>query len=251
MTTVQDIRRILASGQATVGSWLQLTSTDAAEIMGRAGYDWIAVDMEHGAFGRTGLTDIFRAIERGGAAPFARLAEATKTPIKAALEAGAQGLIFPMIESRAQLDRAVNWALYPDAGGERGVGYCRANAFGRDFTPYCARARDIFLVAQIENIRALHHLDDILRHPRLDAVMVGPYDLSCSMGITARFDHPDFLAAIARIEQGCARHGVHMGLHIVEPNPALLSLRIAQGYRFIAYGIDASFLWSSAERPRL
>ena len=198
--TVHDIRALLARDKPTVGTWLQLPSTDVAELMARAGYDWVAVDMEHGSFGRTGLPDIFRAIECGGAAPFARLPEAAKSQIKSALEAGAQGLIFPMIESREQLDRAIDWSVYPGqdswrAAGEtaaeyRGVGYCRANVFGKDFENYRQeRAPELFLVAQIEHIRAVDNLDAILTHPRLDAIMVGPYDLSGSMGLTAQFGH--------------------------------------------------------------
>ena len=178
--TVHEIRALLAADKATVGTWLQLPSPDVAELMARAGYDWVAVDMEHGSFGRTGLPDVFRAIECGGAAPFARLGEASKTQIKSALEAGAQGLIFPMIESRAQLDRAIDLSVYPGQdswrpAGEtapeyRGVGFCRANAFGKNFDDYRAhRAPELFLVAQIEHIRAVEQLEAIVSHPRLDA----------------------------------------------------------------------------------
>lgn len=261
MGTVRDIREGLARDEATVGTWLQFPSPDVAEVMARAGYDWVAVDMEHGSFGRHGLPDIFRAIECGGAAPFARLPEATKTHIKAALEAGAQGLIFPMIETREQLDRAIGWATYPglddwaDASTRpaeyRGVGYCRANVFGKEFDGYRAGvAKDLFLVAQIEHVRALEHIDAILSHPRLDAIMVGPYDLSGSMGLTGQFDHPEFRKAMAKIAEACARCHARMGLHIVQPDPEALGREIAGGARFIAYGIDTVFLWRSAERPR-
>jgi len=235
---------------ATVGTWLQLPSPETAEIMGRAGYDWVAVDMEHGLFTRTGLADICRAVELGGSVPFARVAEATKNEIKGALEAGAQGLIFPMIESRAQLDDAISWACYPEQGGARGVGFSRANLYGKHLTAYCGgTARDLVLVAQIEHIRAVEDLPRILAHPRLDAVMVGPYDLSGSMGLTGHFDHPDFVAVMRSIQDICVRHGANMGTHIVDPNPAELAQRIKQGYRFIAYGIDSVFLWQSAQRP--
>ena len=251
MKTIHDIRALMAEGKATVGTWLQLPSPDVAELMARAGYDWVAVDMEHGSFGRSGLPEVFRAIECGGAAPFARLPEATKTHIKSALEAGAQGLIFPMIESREQLDDAIDWALYPSHGGQRGVGYCRANVFGKDFDRYMdGVSKELLLVAQIEHIRAVENLDAILTHPRLDAIMVGPYDLSGSMGLTAQFDHPDFKAAMQRIHEACRKHKAVMGLHIVQPDPEGLAARIAEGCRFIAYGIDSVFLWQSAERPR-
>ena len=232
---IDGIRALLAEDKPTVGTWLQLPSPDVAELMARAGYDWVAADLEHGSFGPGDLPDIFRAVECGGAAPFARLPEASKTWIKAALEAGAQGLIFPMIESRAQLDSAIGLATYPGqdtwrAPGEtapayRGVGSCRANVFGKEFAAYReGRAPKIFLVAQIEHIRAVDDLPAILAHPRLDAIMVGPYDLSGSMGLTARFDHPDFMAAMERIKAACARAHARMGLHIVEPDPASYAL---------------------------
>ena len=195
---------MMRGGNATIGTWLQFPSADVAEVMGASGYDWVAVDMEHGAFTRAILPDVFRAIERGGSTPFARIAQAELRPIKDALDSGAQGLVFPMIESREQLDRAISLSLYPDAGGSRGVGYSRANMYGRDFDPYRVDvAKDILLVAQIEHIRAVEQLDAILSHPRLDAIMVGPYDLSGSMGLTGQFDHPNFVAVMARINEAC------------------------------------------------
>ena len=148
---IHAIRARLAQDEPTIGTWLQLPSADVAELMARAGYDWVAVDMEHGSFGRTGLPDIFRAIQCGGAAPFARLPVASKTAVKAALEAGAQGLIFPMIESREQLDQAISWATYPghDDGrrdGEpprenRGVGFAGPTPSAGISMPTCGTRR--------------------------------------------------------------------------------------------------------------
>lgn len=252
MKTAHSIREMMRSGQATVGSWLQFPSADVAEALSACGYDWVAVDMEHGAFTRALLPDVFRAIERGGALPFARVAEADMRSLKAALDSGAQGIIFPMIESREQLDRAISSCLYPDGGGARGVGYSRANLYGRDFDAYReGAARDVLLVAQIEHVRAVQALDEILTHPRLDAIMVGPYDLSGSLGLTGQFDHPDFTATMDRINAACRRHGMIMGAHVVQPDPAQLARCVADGYRFIAYGIDAVFLMRGAERPAL
>lgn len=250
MKTVRSIREMMRAGRATVGTWLQFPSADVAEALSACGYDWVAADMEHGAFTRAVLPDVFRAIERGGALPFARVAEADMRSLKAALDSGARGLIFPMIESRAQLDRAISFSLYPDGGGTRGVGYSRANLYGRDFDAYReGTARDILLVAQIEHVRAVEALDEILTHPRLDAIMVGPYDLSGSMGLTGRFDHPDFVAVMDRINAACRRHGMIMGNHVVQPDPEQLARCVSEGYRFIAYGIDAVFLMRAATRP--
>ena len=227
---------MMRGGNATIGTWLQFPSADVAEVMGASGYDWVAVDMEHGAFTRAILPDVFRAIERGGSTPFARIAQAELRPIKDALDSGAQGLVFPMIESREQLDRAISLSLYPDAGGSRGVGYSRANMYGRDFDPYRVDvAKDILLVAQIEHIRAVEQLDAIL---------------SRSMGLTGQFDHPDFVAVMDRINEACKRHNMPMGNHVVQPEPERLAKCIADGYRFIAYGIDAVFLLHGCACPK-
>ena len=250
MNTARELREKMRDGKATIGTWLQFPSADVAEVLGASGYDWVAADMEHGAFTRAILPDIFRAIELGGAAPFARIAQAELRPIKDALDSGARGLIFPMIESRAQLDRAISLSLYPDGGGSRGVGYSRANMYGRDFDAYRDSTKEVLLVAQIENIKAVDQLDSILSHPRLDAIMVGPYDLSGSMGLTGQFDHPDFVAVMNRINEACIRHGMAMGTHVVQPEPDRLADCIAAGYKFIAYGIDACFLLHACACPK-
>lgn len=247
---MKSVKEKLKTGTASIGSWMQIVSSDVAEIMGSAGYDWVAVDLEHGAFTRDRLPDVFRAIEKAGGLPFARTADCSAASIKAALDSGAKGLILPMIESRSQLDAAIDAALYPPEGS-RGVGYCRSNLFGKEFYKGLSENRDTFFCAQIEHVQALDRLDEIFRHPGLDAVMAGPYDLSGSMDVTGRFDHPDFTAAIHKIFTKAQEYDVPMGFHIVQPNPEALKSNVDEGYRFIAYGIDAVFLYNLAERPEI
>ena len=257
MFSSKVLRASIRRGIPTVGTWLQLPSPDVAEIIARLGYDWAVADLEHGSFTRAQLPDVFRALERWGTLPFARVAAADMTMIKAALDSGACGLIFPMIESRGQLDDAIAWSMYPGGsdfpGGRRGVGFSRANAFGMDFAAHVdgnsGQGQDIVLVAQIEHVNALDALDGIFSHPRLDAYMIGPYDLSASMGLTGCFDHPDFLSALALIEQKAETYRLGKGYHVVQPSEEDLRARIAQGYAFIAYGIDALFLQRSGRRP--
>ena len=239
----------LKNGAPTIGTWMQLSSPDVAEILGEAGYDWVAVDLEHGGFSMPVLKDIFRALQHGGTVSLARVAQCHPKDIKQALDAGAHGIILPMIERKDQLEKAISWAYYPPKGN-RGVGYSRANLFGKNFDKYIEKySTEILIVAQIEHINAAQNLDDILSVSDLDAIMVGPYDLSGSMGLTAQFDHPDYLRVMDTIFQKAHNNNVPMGVHIVQPDAALLAARIAEGYQFIAYGIDAVFLYNSAERP--
>lgn len=251
MANAADIRKKLKEGGASIGTWQQIPDADISELLAEAGYDWVAVDLEHGGVSRSQLAGLFRAIELGGALPLARVAAPEMTSIKPALEAGAAGIILPMIVSRPQLDAAVNDIRYPPAGS-RGVGFCRANRYGREFDAYMTgAAASMLIVAQIEHIEAVRNLEAIVSHPALDAVFVGPYDLSGSMNLTGQFDHPEFERVMERINRVCHEHAMPMGAHIVMPDPAKLARSIRDGYQFLAYGIDSVFLRTAAERPRL
>jgi len=248
---VTKIRAALKAGKPSIGSWMQIPSASVAEIMGNAGYDWIAVDLEHGGFPSEILPDIFRALELGGTSPFARVAQCHPKDIKQALDAGAQGIILPMIESKEQLEDAIAWVYYPPRG-RRGVGYSRANVFGKNLSSYIQNnAGDILIVAQIEHVKAVQELDDILSVKFLDAIMVGPYDLSGSMGLTAEFEHPEYLQVMEAINEKAKSHQIPMGLHIVQPDKRLLKEKVKQGYQFVAFGTDAVFLYNAAECPEI
>jgi 2-dehydro-3-deoxyglucarate aldolase len=244
------IRKALSKNQPSVGSWMQIPHASVAEIMGQAGYDWVAVDMEHGAISVHQLPDLFRALELGGTLPLARLAQGHTKDCKQALDAGAGGVIVPMVETAAQLTQVRDACRWPPAG-TRGVGFSRANLFGKHFDAYREEAQTPLLVAMIEHIRAVESLEEILSVEGLDAILIGPYDLSASMGLTARFDMPEFISAMDRIRTLCSQHRIPCGVHVVMPDADALKLRIQEGYRFIAYSIDAVFLNTSTIAPKV
>jgi 2-dehydro-3-deoxyglucarate aldolase len=217
--------------------------------MGESGYDWVAVDLEHGAISVSDLPDIFRALELGGTLPLARVGSDDPYLCKQALDAGAGGVIVPMIRSAAQLAAARDVCRWPPAG-RRGVGFSRANLYGTYFDAYRHEAQAPLLIAMIEDRDGVATLADILAVGGLDAVFVGPYDLSASLGCTGDFDDERFTAAMAAIPATCARHGVPSGLHVVQPDQAMLSRRLDEGYQFIAYSIDSVFLATGSRRPR-
>jgi 2-dehydro-3-deoxyglucarate aldolase len=247
---IQRIRDRLRAGDRSIGSWIQIPHPSIAEILGKAGYDWVAVDMEHGTVAPHQLPDLFRALELGDTLPLARIAHGAVKDCKQALDAGAGGIIVPMIESAAQLDAVRDACRWPPAG-TRGVGFSRANLFGKHFDEYQTEAQAPLLVAMIEHIRAVERLDEILQVDGLDAILIGPYDLSASMGITAQFEHADFIAAMRRIHALSHQRRVASGIHVVAPSREQLQERLAEGFRFIAYSIDAVMLdhASRHERP--
>jgi 2-dehydro-3-deoxyglucarate aldolase len=244
LTAIQAIRAKLRTGGHSIGSWMQIPHPSVAEIMGQAGYDWVAVDMEHGAVAVHQLPDLFRALELGNTLPLARIAHGQKKDCKQALDAGAGGVIVPMIESVEQLIAVRDACRWPPAG-TRGVGFSRANLFGKHFEEYREEAQAPLLIAMIEHHRAVAELEAILAVDGLDAILIGPYDLSASMGLTAQFDHPDFSATMEKIRTVAAVKAIPAGVHVVVPSPVQLQQRLGEGYRFIAYSIDSVFLTSA------
>jgi 2-dehydro-3-deoxyglucarate aldolase len=246
---IRAIRTKMRQGKCTIGSWMQIPHGSVAEIMGNARYDWVAVDMEHGSITVAQLPDLFRALELGGTLPLVRLARGDAKECKQVLDAGAGGVIVPMVETAAQLTAVRDACRWPPAG-TRGVGFSRANLFGKNFEVYREEAQVPLLVAMIEHTRAVDNLEEILSVEGLDAILIGPYDLSASMGLTGKFKHPAFKKTIQRIRSTCRKTKVPSGIHVIEPELRDINKRIQEGYRLIAYSTDAMFLWSTSSSPK-
>ena len=189
---------------------------------------------------------MFRAIELGGSLPIARIAEPFASNCKEALEAGAGGIIVPMIKNKDQVKELVRACAWPPEG-DRGVGYSRANLYGLKFDEYKEEAQSPLFIAQIENVDAVNNLESIIEVKGLDAVIIGPYDLSASMGITGEFENPLFLNTIRNILEICRKKNMPCGDHIIKPNLNRLKQRKEEGYQFIAYSIDAVLIYENAK----
>jgi len=245
---IQQIRANLREGSVSIGGWMQIPHGAIAEIMGQSGFDWVAIDMEHGSISHHQLPDLFRAIQLGDTLPLARLPEGTAKECKLALDAGAGGVIVPMVESREQLIDVRNAICWPP-NGNRGVGYSRANLFGKYFESYSLEAQAPMLIAMIESVQGLDNLDSILDVEGLDAILVGPYDLSASMQLTGQFNHPLFINKMTTILAKTSTASVAAGVHVISPSEQELANRIRDGFRFVAYSIDAVMLMSACHRP--
>jgi 2-dehydro-3-deoxyglucarate aldolase len=250
LMAITDIRKKLNNGGVSVGSWMQIPHSSIAEIMGQSNYDWVAVDMEHGAISVHQLPDLFRALELGNTLPLARLAHGHSKDCKQALDAGAGGVIVPMIKNADQLRKVRDATRWPPSGN-RGVAFSRANLFGKNFNEYIKEAKQPLLIAMIEHIDAINELDDILKVDGLDAILIGPYDLSASMNLTAQFDHPEFSKAIRDIKNKSESANIPCGIHVVSPSVDDLKEKIDDNYRFIAYSIDSVILTNFLRKPEL
>ena len=237
-----SLKQKLRSGRATVGAWVTLGHPAIAEIMAAAGFDWVVVDLEHSVTSIERAAELIRAIDRYAAAPLVRLTSSNPDQAKRLMDAGAHGIIVPMVNTVMDARRAVEMVRYGPEG-TRGVGLGRAQGYGARFQQYLAWQREEpIVVVQIEHIAAIEVLPEILSVPGVDGYFVGPYDLSCSMGRPGEFSHPEFTAAMDRIRTVGQQSGLPGGLHIVEPDTGALRQALADGHRFIAYSVDIRML---------
>lgn len=240
------LKRKIAGNKLTVGSWLQLPDTFTAEIMAKAGFDWLAIDMEHGLID---LKDVFRLIQTVdlcGPAPLVRLNVNDASTIRRVMDAGAAGVIVPMVNSAEDAAKAVQAVKYPPQGG-RSFGLGRAHRYGEYFDRYVKSSNSSsLLVIQIEHIDAVKELDRILKVKGIDAVIIGPYDLSGSMGIPGKFGNAKFRKAVKVIVKKVKKAGIPLGFHIVQPVEKEFRSKVREGFNFIAYGMDTIFLSEGA-----
>jgi 2-keto-3-deoxy-L-rhamnonate aldolase RhmA len=233
-----------------IGSWICTGNSAIAELMSKCGYDFLTIDVEHAPVDMETAFRLLQAIRSGNpfCKAYVRLPGNVYADTKRYLDAGADGVICPMVNTAEDAKSLVNAVKYPPLG-QRGVGFCRANDYGLNLQESVANSNDrTFVCVQIEHIDAIRNLESILSVPGVDAAMIGPYDLSASMGITGQFDHPEMVRAIDRMLELCQKHNVLPGIHQVQPDPEMVIFRIKQGYRFIAYSVDITFVSQASKQ---
>jgi 2-keto-3-deoxy-L-rhamnonate aldolase RhmA len=228
----------------SIGSWCGIGHPAVADMLARAGFEWLALDCEHGEAENADIGNFCRACHQYGSAPYVRVKSNDIMSIRRALDLGAQGVIVPLVNSAAEAEQAVRAASYPPRG-VRGFAWHRGNAWGEDFGSYAADFRPRVIV-MIESKTAVDEIDDIMKTEGVDGCLIGPYDLSGSMGIPGQTDAPVVTEACARVARAAIRAGKMAGSHIVVPTPERISLALKQGYTLLALGVDEWFLRNGA-----
>lgn len=234
------LKAIWQRGEAALGGWLVLPSSVSAEFMAHSGLDWACVDMQHGSIDYSDALVMLQAISTTDTVPIVRVPWNEPGIIMKTLDAGAYGVIVPMVNSRAEAEAAVAACRYAPAGS-RSYGPGRVILYaGRDYFPNANE--NVLCICMIETREALANLDDIVSTPGLDAVYVGPSDLSVSLGLPPASANPapEFQDAIAAVVEACRKHGVVAGAHCGTPEVA--KKRVAQGFRFVQVCDDAGSL---------
>jgi 2-dehydro-3-deoxyglucarate aldolase len=248
MTDRISLKNKLKTQTVTIGSWITLGHPAIAEIMAKSGFDWLTVDMEHSAITLHQAQQLVQVIELAGCVPLVRVGENNPNSIKRAMDTGAHGVIVPSVNSKEDAVRAVHAVKYPPLG-TRGVGLARAQGYGMEFEKYKEWVnKESVVVVQIESIQAVQNLKEILRVKGVDAFIVGPYDLSGSMGRPGDFNHPDMTSALKRIMKASERLQIPAGFHVIPPDVDALLAKIKEGYKFLAFSLDTLFLGQSCKK---
>ncbi|HXW85199.1 MAG TPA: aldolase/citrate lyase family protein [Candidatus Binataceae bacterium] len=237
------VRKKWASGQAALGGWLGVPSAFSAEVMAHAGFDWLCVDMQHGLIDYQQMVSMLQAMAATEVTPLVRVPWNEPGIIGKALDAGALGVIVPMVNSPEEAQAAVAACRYAPQG-RRSFGPLRASThYGSD---YFSRANaEVCCIVMIETRQAVERVDEILSVRGIDAVYVGPADLSVTLGLPPGADNadPSFGNALSRIVESCRRHNIVPG---IAGNAAIAPKRIEQGFRLCEVASDARLIAAGA-----
>ena len=236
-------RQRLRDGELLIGPMVTLGSPEVAELMAGVGYDWLFLDAEHGTFAASGIQAVLQSA--GAQMPcVVRVPIAEEVPIKKALDVGAAGVIAPQVNSAEQAERVVQFSKYwPD--GTRGLGISRAAGYGLRLKQYVESANDqVAVIVQAEHADAVDNIESIAAVPGVDAVLIGPYDLSASYGKPGQVSDPQIVDAIDRVAGACLDAGVRLGMFGVSADA--IKPYIDKGFTLIIAGVDTLMLGRAA-----
>jgi 2-dehydro-3-deoxyglucarate aldolase len=242
------LRQRILKNELTIGSWVTIGHQSVIEIMASAGFDWLTIDLEHSVIDLSKAQELIAHIQSSGMSALVRVSKNEEVIIKRVMDAGANGVIVPLVNSKKDAEQAVSFVKYPPAG-HRGVGLTRAQNYGIGFQEYKKwLEEDSVVIAQIEHIDAVNNLTAILDTPGIDGIIIGPYDLSASMGYPGEFERNDVQVAQDKIRKTCAEKKKTMGFHVIAPDHEKLTEKINEGYRFLAFSLDFLYLGEKARQ---
>lgn len=240
-----EFRARLKRGDKLLGTMVTLASPAAAEILSQIGFDWLFVDGEHGPLDTGDLLGILQAADSRTPC-VVRVPAGDEVAVKKVLDLGASGVIVPQVNTAQQAADVVRFSRYAPLGA-RGVGLARAHGYGMRFQEYVEAANEqVAVVVQAEHALAAENIEDIVKVPGIDSVLLGPYDLSASLGHTGKLDHPSVVAAIDHITRTCQAAKIPLGYFGV--SAAAVKPFIARGYTLIVAGVDTLMLAGGAKR---
>ena len=236
---INTVRKLMSEGKPTVGLWINMPSVVGAEALASVGWDWLTLDVEHGCMDYETQQNLFIAIGANGTMPLARIPENDTAVIKRTLDAGAYGVVVPMVCTAEEAKRAASACRYPPAGVRSAGGGRWRYWAGPDYLEHANN--HILCIVMIEHIDAVARAEEILSVEGVDSCFIGPSDLSWSMGLNGKRDERHE-AAIQQVLAAGKKVGTPVGLHCMSAQE--VCKRMEQGFQFLACQNDASFMMS-------
>lgn len=240
----QQFRERLLAGEQLFGPIVSLPTPEIVEILAGLGFDWLFLDAEHSPL-QFGQVQTLLQVAGSSCSCLVRVPSGDPVWLSKALDTGAAGVIVPQVQTAAQAEKIVSWCKYPPQG-KRGLGVARAHGYGRRLHEYLATANEMTsVVVQAESVEAVRNMAEIVQVPGIDAVFVGPYDLSASLGKPGQVDDPEVQDAISAMTDICLAAGVKLGAFGVDA--AAVRPFLERGFTLISVGIDVLFLTQGAQ----
>lgn len=242
---MKNLKQRLLNGETLNGCWLNLGSAVTAEIVGLSGFDWVLIDLEHGAGSESTTLSQIQALEHTTAGVIVRAESTEPQRIHRVLDMGAEGVMCPKVRNAEEALKVVKGLHYPPFGNRGVAKMVRATQFAQNFNDYYQKSRDQILgVVQIETIEVLSHLDEVAAIDGVDVLFIGPADLSMELGIFGQFDHPVFVEALNKIVAAAKKANKAVGILFFNPDDYQRYHNL--GIRFLACGADATFVAEGA-----
>ena len=245
-----DLAKKLRSRERLFAGWTSIGHPSITEIIVSSGIDFMGIDLEHSTINQEQSQRLIAACQAARVPCLPRVASHNAEQVRRLLESGADGVIVPMVSTPAQVSDIVQWCKYPPVG-KRSYGVARAHGYGVDFEAYTKEwnARSVILI-QIESIAGVEAVNALVANDSVDGVLIGPYDLSGSLGIPGQLSHPMVVEACKRVVDACRRAGKSCGAHLVDATEENIVATFDAGYTFAVLASDVFILWKWSERTR-
>jgi len=246
------LKKKLRNRERVFAAWTSIGHPSITEVFARSGVDFVGIDIEHSTISQEQSQRIIAASQAGRTLCFPRIATHNMEMIKRLLDSGADGLIVPMVSTSEEVERLVSWCKYPPSGC-RSFGISRGQGYGFDFDEYASSWNDISsLIVQIESVEGVKNIEAILANKDVDGAMIGPYDLSGSLGVPGQLEHPSVIEASNKVIKACTDSGKGCGTQVIEPDAVELQETFEAGYTFVVLASDVFVLWKwSAQMDKL
>ena len=242
------LKEKLKNRERLFGSWVSFDNPSISEIFSRSDFDFLVIDMEHSTINQSEAQRIIAACQSEGVPCLPRPVSHSNDTIKPLLESGADGILIQMVNSAKEVSKLISDIKYPPVG-KRSYGVSRAQGYGFDFKNYITNwnKRSVFMV-QIESLEGVNNIDEILSFDQIDGVMIGPYDISGSLGVPGELNHPKVVEASKKVIKACEKFGKSCGTQLNNPNKQNIDELFRMGYTYAILGSDLFVLWKWADK---